>query len=189
MATGQLIVNQAMPIAQTGEDELELAVREHARLVYRIAYSALRNHHDAEDATQETFLRVLRYRRSLADIRDRRTWLARIAWRVAVERRRKAVETAWDGLEDSSAHVCSQTAGADELLLDAEMRKVLSKLVAALPSKLRDPLTLSTLEEMSPSTIAEVLGTNEAAIRSRLFRARQILRERLAVLLGENHGA
>ena len=189
VATGQLIVNQAMPIAQTGEDELELAVREHARLVYRIAYSALRNHHDAEDATQETFLRVLRYRRSLADIRDRRTWLARIAWRVAVERRRKAVETAWDGLEDSSAHVCSQTAGADELLLDAEMRKVLSKLVAALPSKLRDPLTLSTLEEMSPSTIAEVLGTNEAAIRSRLFRARQILRERLAVLLGENHGA
>ncbi len=48
------------------DDQLELAVREHARLVYRVAYSVLRDHHDAEDATQETFLRVLRYRRKLA---------------------------------------------------------------------------------------------------------------------------
>jgi DNA-directed RNA polymerase specialized sigma24 family protein len=40
---------------------LETLVREHSRLVYRIAYAVLRRHHDAEDATQETFMRVLRY--------------------------------------------------------------------------------------------------------------------------------
>jgi RNA polymerase sigma-70 factor, ECF subfamily len=187
VATGQAIVNQALPMAETGEDELELAVRQHARLVYRIAYSALRNHHDAEDATQETFMRVLRYRRTLADVQDPRTWLARIAWRVAVKRRRKVVEVAWDELSEVAALVGSRTATADEVVLGAEMSGVLSKVIATLPAKLRDPLTLSTLEEMSPRDIAEALGTNEAAVRSRLFRARQVLREKLTALLGGNH--
>ncbi len=62
---------------------LETLVREHSRLVYRIAYAVLRRHHDAEDATQETFLRVLRYSSKLDDVEDPKTWLARIAWRVA----------------------------------------------------------------------------------------------------------
>ena len=53
--TGQVLVNGAMPLVRTDlvrteDDQLELAVREHARLVYRVAYSVLRDHHDAEDA-------------------------------------------------------------------------------------------------------------------------------------------
>jgi hypothetical protein len=78
--TGQVLVSDAMglprndparkelvqaELVRTEDDQLELAVREHARLVYRVAYSVLRDHHDAEDATQETFLRVLRYRQRL----------------------------------------------------------------------------------------------------------------------------
>jgi RNA polymerase sigma-70 factor, ECF subfamily len=78
--TGQVIVGDAMTLARAGEDQLEIAIREHSRLVYRLAYSVLRNHHDAEDATQETFIRVLRYRKQLEGVRDPRTWLARIAW-------------------------------------------------------------------------------------------------------------
>jgi Sigma-70 region 2 len=70
VVAGQVIVNAAIPVPQTQEDALEIAVREHARLVYRIAYSVLRNHHDAEGATQETFMRVLRYQRKLAGIRS-----------------------------------------------------------------------------------------------------------------------
>ena len=62
------------------------------------------------------------------------------------------------------------------------------KLIAALPSKLRDPLTLSTLGEMTPADVGAVLGINQAAVRSRLFRARQILREKLAARLGGEHG-
>jgi RNA polymerase sigma-70 factor (ECF subfamily) len=186
--TGQVLVNQAMALARTDEDQLELAVREHARLVYRVAYSVLRNHHDAEDATQETFVRVLRYRRKLAGIRDARTWLARIAWRVAVERRRKAPEISLDDGDQIVAQMRSLAAGADEMLLSAEMNTYLAAMIATLPGKLRDPLTLSTVEEMFPADIARVLGVNEAAVRSRLFRARQILREKLSALLEGKHG-
>jgi RNA polymerase sigma-70 factor (ECF subfamily) len=184
----QVIVNQAVPMARTGEDELELAVREHARLVYRVAYSVLRNHHDAEDATQETFMRVLRYRRTLADVRDLRTWLARIALRVAVERRRKVAGTVWGDLGAAVGQLRSPAITADQIALNTEMSTVLEKVIATLPAKLREPLMLSTLEEMSPHDIAEALGTNEAAVRSRLFRARRVLREKLIALLGGNHG-
>jgi len=192
VVAGQVIVNQAMAEtrAEATYEELELAVRKHARLVYRVSYSVLRNHHDAEDATQETFLRVWRYRRKLAEVRELRTWLARIAWRVAVERRKKFVpEMPLDNAADTVSRIRSSVTSADQALLQAEMQGVLDSLIAALPSKLRDPLTLSTLEEMSPAQIAEVLGLNEAAVRSRLFRARQILRNKLAVLLEAKYGA
>jgi RNA polymerase sigma-70 factor (ECF subfamily) len=60
------------------------------------------------------------------------------------------------------------------------MSAALEKLIAALPVKLREPLILSTIEEMSPREVAGTLGINEAAVRSRVFRARQILKEKLA---------
>lgn len=189
MVAEQVIVSRAIPATQTHteDDELELAVREHSRLVYRIAFSVLRNHSDAEDATQETFLRVLRYRRKLDGIQDPRTWLARIAWRTAVERRRKANEVALDEMGETAAELVSMTMPADQVLLGNEMSHLVESLVAGLASKLRDPLTLSTLEEMTPADIAEVLGINEAAVRSRLFRARQVLREKLHARLEGKH--
>jgi RNA polymerase sigma-70 factor (ECF subfamily) len=61
----------------------------------------------------------------------------------------------------------------------AHVSDVLERMIAALPEKLRQPLILSTIEEMRPREVAATLGINEAAVRSRIFRARQILRERL----------
>src|SRR5215510_1063105 len=72
--------------------ELEALVRQHARFVYQVTHLLLRNHHDAEDATQETFMRVWRYRKRLPEARDRKAWLARVAWRVALDRRKNAAE-------------------------------------------------------------------------------------------------
>ena len=182
-----VIVNEAMIVANA--NTLEAAVREHARLVYRISFSVLRNHHDAEDATQEVFIRVLRYRHKLAEVDDTRTWLARIAWRVAVKRSRRSKTHVWESLDESAAEVRSPDAAADDILLSNERMTAVEKLIATLPPKLRDPLTLSTLEEMTPADVAAVLGINQAAVRSRLFRARQILREKLAALMGGEHGA
>jgi RNA polymerase sigma-70 factor (ECF subfamily) len=162
---------------------LEGLVREHSRLVYRIAYAVLRRHHDAEDATQETFLRVLRYSPKLAEVEDPKTWLARIAWRVAVDRSKKRGWQREMRLEDPEkpiAEIASADAPADQTLHGAQVSAVLEKLISALPEKLRQPLILSTIEEMSPTEVAATLGINEAAVRSRVFRARQILKEKLA---------
>src|SRR5437660_12428520 len=77
---GQGILDEPFPIAGGRTDELEDAVREHSRSIYKIAYSVLRKHHDAEDAGQETFFRFLRHRKDWQRIRDRRAWLARAVW-------------------------------------------------------------------------------------------------------------
>src|SRR5271169_974216 len=84
----EALAQKALARQEQRDDLPETAVREHTRLVYRIAYSVLRNPADAEDATQEIFLRVLRYGKRLAAIHDQKAWLARIAWRVAVQRRK-----------------------------------------------------------------------------------------------------
>ena len=69
--------------------------------------------------------------------------------------------------------------------LNSQLGVVLS---GALPEQLRDPLTLSTVQEMSANDIAEILRIKPAVVRSRLFRAREILREKLSALLRDKHG-
>jgi len=165
------------------DEVLEELVRLHSRLVYRIAYAALRSHHDAEDATQETFLRVLRYSRKLATVENPKTWLARIAWRVAVDRsqqRGRKREIAFEDPANPAEEVRSSHAPADQTIYRSQISARLERLIAALPKKLREALILSAVEEMSPREVAATLGINEAAVRSRVFRARQILKEKLA---------
>jgi RNA polymerase sigma-70 factor (ECF subfamily) len=187
LVAGEAILSRAATFersqVKSGDDALEGLVREHSRLVYRIAYAVLRSHHDAEDATQETFMRVLRYRSKLAAVDDPKTWLARIAWRVAVDRSKqhgRQRETSIDDSGKPALDLASAEAPADQTLHGAQVGVALEKLMAALPAKLREPLILSTIEEMNPREVAETLGINEAAVRSRVFRARQILKEKLA---------
>ena len=81
----------------------------------------------------------------------------------------------------------SQLTSAEEFTLEREMSGLLESLIAALPENLREPLRLSTIEELGPSEVAEVLEVSEASVRSRVFRARQILKDKLAALDGK-HG-
>jgi RNA polymerase sigma-70 factor (ECF subfamily) len=199
LAAGEAILSEAATVTPSREegrershdealeDLLENLVRQHSRLVYRIAYAVLRRHHDAEDATQETFVRVLRYGHELAGVEDHKTWLARIAWRVAVDRSKqqgRKREIPLDDPERPLPEVPSSDAAADDALHGAQVGAALERMIAALPEKLRQPLILSTIEEMSPREVAATLGINEAAVRSRVFRARQILREKLAGRIG-----
>ena len=183
MIAESAMAGKAPALAQDQEDVMEMAVREHSRLVYRIAYSVLRNATDAEDATQETFLRALCYGKKFATVVDPKSWLARIAWRTAVERQqtvqRAAARTAPE--ED----VASPATGAEQFLMEQERGALLEKLITALPDSLRDPLILSAIEELSPREVAETLGISEAAVRSRTFRGRQLLKERLQARMGD----
>lgn len=175
-APEQAILAEAF--ANQAEDAVERLVRAHARFVWRVAYSVLRHAHDAEDVVQETFIRVMRHRSRLPGVADERAWLARIAWRLAVDRRRAAPPPAEP--EEALHELRAGGLGAEQALLADEMSAVLEKLVAALPDELRAPLQLSTVEEMSSPEIAAVLGIPEATVRTRIFRARQWLKEKLA---------
>jgi RNA polymerase sigma-70 factor, ECF subfamily len=167
--------------------ELEAVVRQHARLVYRIAYLLLRNHHDAEDAAQETFVRVWRYRKRLPEVRDRKTWLARIAWRVALDRRKNVAEIPITDAAEVVRNLYAAGEGAEKIACDKQMAVLLDQLIATLPNKLRDPMLLSLDQELTHAEISRVLSIPESSVRTRLFRARQILRQKLfSILEGKN---
>jgi len=190
MVAGEAILSGAATIDRnSGQSRAESTDRlladlvcEHTRMIYRIAYAVLRSHHDAEDATQETFVRVLRYQSKLATVEDPKTWLARIAWRVAVDRsrQRRRKHEIMEEPQRPFDEIPSSETPADDSIVGAQFSELLEKLIAALPEKLRDPLILSSVEEMSPREVAVTLGINEAAVRSRVFRARQILKEKLS---------
>lgn len=186
VVAGEAILGGVATIERSRDEVLEALVRQHSRMVYRIAYAVLRRHHDAEDATQETFVRVLRYSSKLDEVEEPKTWLARIAWRVAVDRSRQHRRAQEIPLEDPEkpVDVASSETPADQTLQGLQASAAIEKLIAALPEKLREPLILSAIEEMSPREVAATLGINEAAVRSRVFRGRQILKEKLAQRAG-----
>jgi RNA polymerase sigma-70 factor (ECF subfamily) len=168
---------------EAADDVLERLVREYSRLLFKIAYSVVRNYGEAEDAVQETFLRVVRHRGELRDVQDERAWLARICWRIAVDRRRSdPTGMHQDGAEDLQ-ELRSGSAGAERTAISRQMLQIAQRLIANLPDELRDVLTLSAVDEMNSSAIASILGIPDSSVRTRLFRARQLLKDKLAAVL------
>ena len=154
--------------------DLESSVRQYARLVFKVAYGVLRNSHDAEDVVQETFLRA--HRDGMRSIRDTQAWLATVAFRLAIDRKRKP-----EPLDIGDVELPSSGPDAEHTAIRRQQVNRVHRLIAALPGDLRHPLVLSALEELNSRQIGEVLGIPESSVRGRILRARQILKEKLAV--------
>ena len=117
--TGQMVL-QSTALAASDDDLaltklLEDLAREHARLIYRIAYCVLRNHHDAEDVTQEVFLQAMRHKHKLSGLQEPKAWLARIAWRAAVARAGSRIRRAEFDLESIARQLRSGGRRGDRL--------------------------------------------------------------------------
>jgi RNA polymerase sigma-70 factor (ECF subfamily) len=157
-------------------------VERQSRFVFRVAYALLRNSHDAEDAVQETFLKL--YRAGAWDaIENERAFLARAAWRIAVDKLKRRGRAARP--LDAELASCGGRGGAnpEEALVAADWNAAVHRLMDALPQELRQPLALSTVEEMNSREIARAMGIAEGTVRTRIMRARQILKQKLAGLM------
>ena len=159
------------------EPDLAALVRDHSALLYRVALSILRNPAESEDVVQDVFVRVLQHQRQLHGIVDVRPWLVRIAWNLALDRRRRVRPEQMD--EIFAEGLVSPNLPADQAL--AETRRIRQVLGAMerLPKHERQALLLSAMEELTTAEIAAVIGKSESSVRSLLFRARTHLRERL----------
>lgn len=161
---------------QADEDALAALVTEYASTLYRVAFSVLRNPADAEDAVQEAFLRVLRHRDSLAEVRDRRVWLIRIVWNIVLDRKRRAkTRPETDDVAELARVLPSNGLSAEQLASAAQHHAHVLACVERLPAKEREVLLLSAFEDLSSVEIATVLGITESSVRSRLFRARNLM--------------
>ena len=166
---------------QHAEDTLLASlVAEYAATLYRVAFSVMRNPADAEDAVQETFVRVLRHREMLAEVRDRRVWLIRIVWNIVLDRKRRTkTRPETDDVAELTRVLPSKGLSAEQIAAAAEHHAHVLACVEQLPVKEREVLMLSAFEELNSVEIAAVLGITESSVRSRLFRARKLVAELL----------
>lgn len=162
---------------QHAKDEaLAALVEQYANTLYRVAFSVLRNPSDAEDAVQEAFLRVLRHRNSLDEVRDRRVWLIRIVWNIVLDRKRRAkTRPETDDVQELARVLPANGLSAEQRAAAAQHHAHVLACVDQLPAKERQVLMLSAFEELSSVEIAAVLGITESSVRSRLFRARNLM--------------
>lgn len=147
-------------------------VRRQTRFVFRVAYSIVRNAQDSEDVVQETFLKLYR-QGNWKSIQDERAYLARAAWRLAVARLRPLPSVA------TPENQAGGSPDPEQATMSADNLSMLHRLIDALPEELRQPLALSAVEDLTATEIGAVLGIPPGTVRSRLSRARQILRQKL----------
>jgi RNA polymerase sigma-70 factor (ECF subfamily) len=158
------------------DEALAALVEQYATTLYRVAFSVLRNPSDAEDAVQEAFLRVLRHRDSLDEVRDRRVWLIRIVWNIVLDRKRRAkTRPETDDVDELARVLPANGLSAEQRAAAAQHHAHVLSCVDHLPPKERQVLMLSAFEELSSVEIAAVLGITESSVRSRLFRARNLM--------------
>jgi RNA polymerase sigma-70 factor, ECF subfamily len=168
--------------ARAASVTIEQLVAAHAQTVFRVAYSVIRNHSDAEDVTQETFLRAVKHGR-LHRIENHKAWLVKIAWRLALDRSKRISS---EPLDQVIQTLPSTEEPLDQVINEQQRSEVLRKLLDTLPRDLREVVMLSTVEEMSSVDIAGVMGIPEGSVRTRLMRARAMLKQKLAAMLEKN---
>ena len=179
----RLTVDQAS--GMTSEDlarEFESRLVESSTLAVRVAYSVLRNREDAEDVAQEAFAKAYR---SFSQLRDRdrfRAWLVRMTWRMALDRRRSnRRRITREDRAQRTVPGCGH-AGADlQVGLEARERaEHLWRAIDALSEKLRIVIVLAGIHGHDVREVSALLELPEGTVKSRLFAARQHLKEALA---------
>ena len=158
----------------------EQVVRDHSARVYRLAYRLSGNPQDAEDLTQETFVRVFR---SLADFSPGtfEGWLHRITTNVFLDRMRRKQRIRFDALsDDAAARLPSREVGPEQHYTDTHFDDDVQRALDALSPDFRAAVVLCDIEGLSYEEVAATLDIKLGTVRSRIHRGRAQLRESLA---------
>lgn len=163
---------------------------EYAPWVSKVARRLLRNDADAEDVTQDVFVQVVRKLPTFRGEATFPTWLYRVTVNAALSYRRKQAahrerdvpQLPGDFLEDGRRHVPMRRSltNPERLILGRETHQLIETAIARLPETYRRVYVLADVTELSTTKVAEMLGLSVAAVKSRLHRARLLMRKSLA---------
>lgn len=159
------------------DDAFDLLVTRHRRAVYGVCYRVVRNHEDAADLTQDTFVRAWR---ALASFRGQArftTWLHRIAVNVSLNKVTAKVPAS-EPL-DPDAFVDGHAEAPGAALVAEERATLVRRAIDALPPRQRTVLVLRTYHELSHQEVAALVGTSVGAVKANVFHALANLRRRL----------
>ena len=185
-ATGALDVRPAaVPVGAPVNDaswtppSWDEVVRLHSARVYRLAYRLTGNRHDAEDLTQEVFVRVFR---SLSSYTPGtfEGWLHRITTNLFLDSVRRKARIRFDALPDDAERLPGKEPGPAQVYDDTHFDDDVQAALDALPPDFRAAVVLCDLEGLSYEEIAATLGIKIGTVRSRIHRGRSQLRAALA---------
>lgn len=163
----------------------ELLMRRHNQRIYRAIRAILRRDEEVEDVMQQTYLNAYRHLAQFEGGARFSTWLTSIAVNEALARlRRGRIAEARDAGEEPIAVLPAREANPEAAALGAEMRAVLEQSILALPERYRAVLMLRQIEGLSTEETAESLGIQPDAVKTRLKRARVMLREDILARTG-----
>jgi RNA polymerase sigma factor (sigma-70 family) len=156
-------------------------VREHSGRVYRLAYRLTGNAHDAEDLTQETFIRVFR---SLAEYTPGtfEGWLHRITTNLFLDMVRRRKRIRFDALPEDTERLPGSAPSPEQVYVDNHLDPQIQAALDALPPDFRAAVVLCDIEGLTYEEIAATLGVKLGTVRSRIHRGRVQLRQALAHL-------
>jgi RNA polymerase sigma-70 factor (ECF subfamily) len=159
----------------------EQVVREHSARVYRLAYRLSGNAQDAEDLTQDTFIRVFR---SLADYTPGtfEGWLHRITTNLFLDMVRRRQRIRFDPLPEDAERLPGTAPSPEQTYVDTHLDPQVQAALDALPPEFRAAVVLCDIEGLSYEEISATLGIKLGTVRSRIHRGRVQLREALADL-------
>jgi RNA polymerase sigma factor (sigma-70 family) len=159
----------------------EQVVRDHSARVYRLAYRLSGNQQDAEDLTQETFVRVFR---SLADFSPGtfEGWLHRITTNLFLDMVRRRQRIRFDALPEDTERLPGRAPSPEQVYADTHLDPQIQAALDALSPEFRVAVVLCDIEGLTYEEISATLGIKLGTVRSRIHRGRVQLREALAHL-------
>jgi len=170
----------AAPLASEAQAQF---VSDNMRRVFLLIYRIVGNVADAQDLTQEAFIKALQRQDQLKDLEKAAHWLSRIASNTAIDFLRRAGRVSFSELDDMPEPVAvSSSESPEQLMLRAERREYLESGLDILTDRERTALLLRDVEDLSAERVAEHLSCSKATVRSHIANARVKLRKHFARL-------
>ena len=170
----------------------ETLFRKYQTYVYNVSLGMLGNGEDAADITQETFLRLHRNLNSFRGDSSFSTWLYRVAVNLCITELRRRGRSRFQFLDDvnheEDPHVFDEIVpGPEEKIAAEEDARVVHRVLRTLPPDYRAVMVLRHFQQLAYEEIAEVLGLSLSQVKTRLFRARKMFKDRFQAYLGDFH--
>jgi RNA polymerase sigma-70 factor (ECF subfamily) len=167
----------------------EIVMRRYNQRLYRVARSILRDDHEAEDVMQDAYVRAYEHLRQFQGRAKFSTWLTRIAVHEALARARRRgrfLDSSCDGNEDPMNRIPTSIPSPEQAAFTGELGRLLEQAIDVLPDAYRSVFILRDVEEMSTEEAAGCLEITEENVKTRLHRARAMLRRELFARAGAN---
>jgi RNA polymerase sigma-70 factor (ECF subfamily) len=202
MAMARLSENAAQPFGTLSDAEVvqrvrngdrasfEILMRRHNQRIYRAARAILRDESDVEDVMQQAYINAFTHLDQFEERSLFSTWLTRIAVNEAIARRQKlrsaaSIAATFDPGDNVEQRVGSQQPTPEHLAYAGELQRVLEDAVDDLPDAYRAVFMLRDIEGLSTNETSEALDLGEEAVKTRLHRARAMVRRAVASRLGD----